>query len=60
VALQECASKGGTVVGSCPSGYVGCCTTPTAGYDETECYYLGEASSLDPICTGDGGTWTPG
>jgi hypothetical protein len=53
-------SLNGTVSGSCPSGQMGCCTTSTAGYDVSECYYVGSASAYESACTAQNGKWSPG
>jgi hypothetical protein len=52
-----CADEMGTVVPTCPTGYVGCCATTTAGYDLKQCYYAGSASTLEATCSG---VWTGG
>jgi hypothetical protein len=50
----------GTVSGSCPAGQLGCCTTSTAGYETTECYYTGSASAFESGCNAGGGKWMGG
>src|SRR5580704_13420291 len=52
-----CSAGMGTIVDSCPSEYVGCCSTTTDGYTFSECYYTGAASELRTSCAG---TWTSG
>jgi hypothetical protein len=47
----------GTISGSCPSGQVGCCTTTTAGYGVSECYYAGTAQAYEQACTAQAGKW---
>ena len=53
-------SLAGTIGGSCPSGEVGCCTIPTAGYETTECYYAGTPSALEEGGSAESGKWSAG
>jgi hypothetical protein len=54
---EVCTDTGGMIVDSCPTGYVGCCSTMTDGYTINECFYAGSAAGLKAACTG---TWTGG
>jgi hypothetical protein len=53
--MAACKAESGKIVDSCPSGYVGCCTTTAAGYTLNAYYYIGTASELRSTCSG---TWT--
>jgi hypothetical protein len=55
---DACTAESGSIVDSCPTGYVGCCTMTTSGFTTTECYYSGTASDLMTACTGASGTWS--
>jgi hypothetical protein len=57
---DACTAESGTIVDSCPTGFVGCCAETTSGtkFTTTECYYTGTASDLMTACTGAGGTWS--
>jgi hypothetical protein len=50
-----CTNMNGVVASACPGGYIGCCSTETAGYAVNECFYAGSASELQSQCAG---TWT--
>jgi hypothetical protein len=52
---DTCTAQGGSLVDSCPSGYVGCCSTTTAGFTTEQCYYAGTAATLKTSCPG---TWS--
>jgi hypothetical protein len=50
----------GTIGSSCPGGEMGCCTTSTAGFQTTECYYVGTASAYKSACQEQSGKWSDG
>ncbi len=54
---DACSSQQGSIVSSCPTGFVGCCTSTTAGYTVDLCYYEGSAATYKAACSGK---WTGG
>jgi hypothetical protein len=57
---QQCATQGGIVVADCPSAnLVGCCAgPPSAGEQNIDCFYVGEAAGYQQTCESEGGTWS--
>jgi hypothetical protein len=55
-----CTSEMGALVDSCPTGYVGACTTNIGGFVTEQYYYFGTASELAGACTSELGTWMAG